>query len=327
MDAPANSVSSLRQPLASDPAILPLPFDPARLRGLSERLMQSHHQNNYTGAVKRLHAIRAQLAALDWTTAAGFVLNGLKREELIAANSMGLHELYFASLGGDGALKQAGKPAGLGVGLNRDFGGFERWRTEFMALATAMGGGAGWALLSWSARENRLINHWAADHTHLLSGASPILALDMYEHAYHMDFGANAKAYVAAFMDNIDWDGVALRHANAIEASTVAFAASADEVQRSDSIKRIDVRRKGAYEAAPDAIAGAVWRDPEHVDEWAGELAGAEVVVYCVYGHEAGRSTAARLRDSGIAARFLSGGIEDWKKSGRPLTKKCRVPP
>jgi len=305
-----------------NPAIIPLPFDPAKLRGLSERLLVSHHQNNYSGAVKRLHAIRAELAALDWTAASGFRINGFKREELIAANSMALHELYFASLGGDGKLKTAGKPAGFRVGLNRDFGSFERWSAEFTSLATALGGGSGWALLSWSARENRLVNHWAADHTHLLAGANPILALDMYEHSYHMDFGANARAYVAAFMENIDWDGVALRYAAAVDGSTAMLAVGAEELQKTASTKRIDVRRKGAYEAAPEVIEGAIWRDPEKVDEWAGEVAGSEVVVYCVFGHEVGQSTAARLRDAGVAARFLSGGIEDWKKAGRPLISK-----
>ena len=304
------------------PEIRPLPFDAARLRGLSERLLQSHHQNNYAGAVKRLHAIREQLAALDWTVAPGFAINGLKREELIAANSMLLHELYFASLGGDGVLKQSGKPAGLAVGLNRDFGSVERWRAEFTALATALGGGSGWALLSWSAREQCLVNHWAADHTHRLAGATPILALDMYEHAYHMDLGANAKAYVAAFMDNIDWDAVALRYATAVEASTAPFAANPDEVQRAGAVMRIDVRRKGAFDAGKDMIASAVWRDPEQVDDWARELSGKEVVVYCVYGHEVSQSTAARLRDAGVAARYLVGGIEAWKADGRPTQLK-----
>ena len=302
--------------------VQPLTFEPERLRGLSARLLQSHHQNNYAGAVKRLQAIRAQLAALDWATTPGFVINGLKREELIAANSMALHELYFASLGGDGALKPSGKPAGFAVGLKRDFGSVERWRAEFMALASALGGGSGWALLSWSDREHRLVNHWAADHTHLLAGATPLLALDMYEHAYHMDFGADAKAYVAAFMENIDWDSVSLRYAAAVEASTAALAASADEAQHAANLMRIDVRRKGTYDASLDRIDGAVWRDPERVDEWAREFAGAEVLVYCVYGHEVGQSTAARLRDAGIAARYLAGGIEDWKKSGRSVQPK-----
>jgi Fe-Mn family superoxide dismutase len=304
------------------PTILPLPFEPARLRGLSERLLQSHHQNNYGGAVKRLHAIRAQLASLDWVAASSFAINGLKREELIATNSMVLHELYFASLGGDGALKAAGKPAGLAVGLKRDFGSVERCRAEFVALATAMGGGSGWALLSWSARENRIMTHWAADHAHLLAGATPILALDMYEHAYHMDFGADVKAYVAAFMENVNWEGAALRYAAAVEASSAALAIAADEVEKSAALKRIDVRRKGAFDAGPDIIAGAQWRDPENVDQWAQEYSGAEVVVYCVYGHEVGQSTAARLRDAGVAAHFLSGGIEDWRKAGRPVQKK-----
>jgi Fe-Mn family superoxide dismutase len=302
--------------------VQPLSFDPERLRGLSARLLQSHHQNNYAGAVKRLQVIRTQLGALDWVATPGFVVNGLKREELIAANSMTLHELYFASLGGDGVLKPSGKPAGFAVGLKRDFGSVERWRTEFMALAAGMGGGSGWAMLSWSDREHRLVNHWAADHAHVLAGATPLLALDMYEHAYHLDFGADAKAYIAAFMQNVDWDGVSLRYASAVEASTPALAASADEAQRAANLRRIDVRRKGAYDASPDRIDGAVWRDPESVDDWAQELVGAEVLVYCVYGHEVGQSTAARLRDAGVAARYLVGGIEAWKAAGRPVQAK-----
>jgi superoxide dismutase, Fe-Mn family len=150
----------------------------------------------------------------------------------------------------------------------------------------------------------------------------PILALDMYEHAYHLDFGADARAYVAAFMDNIDWDGVSLRYAAAVAASTSGLAVNADEVQSSGGLQRIDVRRKGAFEAAPDAIEGAVWRDPERVDEWGHEFAGKDVVLYCVYGHEVGQSTAARLRDGGVSARFLAGGIEQWKAAGRPVRAK-----
>lgn len=304
------------------PDMLPLTIDPAKLRGLSARLIESHHRNNYGGAVKRLRAIRTMLAALDWSSAPNFMVNGLKREELVAANSMLLHELYFACLGGDGALKPAGKPAGFAVGLARDFGSVARWRSEFVALATALAGGSGWALLSWSAREQRLLNHWASDHTQLLAGATPILALDMYEHSYHMDFGADAKAYVAAYMDNVDYDAVALRYAAAVEASTAALAAGADEVLGSGNAALLDVRRKGAYESAPDRITGAQWRDPERVEDWAREFAGAEVVVYCVYGHEVGQSTAARLRDAGVTARYLAGGIEAWKQAGRPVQSK-----
>lgn len=190
----------------------PLPFDPKRLSGLSEKLIASHHENNYGGAVKRLNAIAEQLAALDFAKTPGFVLNGLKREELIAGNSMILHECYFESLGGDGNL--AATPL-LG-GLARDFGSVERWRAEFVAMGKALGGGSGWVLLAWSGRDRRLVNQWAADHTHILAGGIPVLALDMYEHSYHMDFGARAGDYVDAFMRNIAWERVADRYRSAI---------------------------------------------------------------------------------------------------------------
>ena len=83
-----------------DLQLRPLTINLAALNGLSEELILSHHANNYTGAVKRLDAIRQQLAHLDWPTAPVFMINGLKREELIAANSAWLHELYFDMLGG-----------------------------------------------------------------------------------------------------------------------------------------------------------------------------------------------------------------------------------
>src|SRR5213594_2883503 len=182
----------------------PLPFEAKRLTGLSERLILSHYENNYGGAVKRLNSITEQLGKLDFASAPVFLINGLKREELIAANSMTLHELYFANLGeGDG-------PSGaLARALERDFGSVERWRTEFAAMGKALGGGSGWVLLAHSPRDDKLINQWAADHTHALAGASPILALDMYEHSYHIDYGAKAAAYVDAFMENIHWQRVA----------------------------------------------------------------------------------------------------------------------
>jgi Fe-Mn family superoxide dismutase len=121
-----------------DLQLRPLAIDLDRLDGLSPRLIASHHENNYAGAVKRLAAIRHQLAALDWGTAPVFVINGLKREELIAANSAFLHELYFDGLGGDGVLPSSG----LSTALERDFGSIDRWRAEFTALAKAMGGGS-----------------------------------------------------------------------------------------------------------------------------------------------------------------------------------------
>ncbi|SDY15949.1 superoxide dismutase [Nitrosomonas sp. Nm33] len=178
----------------------PLACDPAKLTSLSEKLIVSHYENNYGGAVKRLNAITTQLAELDFANAPVFVLNGLKREELIASNSMILHEVYFDSLGNSGVLS-----GDLNAALVRDFGSIERWRAEFTAMGKALGGGSGWVLLTYSPRDDKLVNQWASDHTHTLAGATPILALDMYEHSYHMDYGAKAAAYVDAFMQNINW--------------------------------------------------------------------------------------------------------------------------
>lgn len=181
----------------------PLACDPKRLRGLSEKLILSHYENNYGGAVKRLGAITAQLEKLDFASAPVFVLNGLKREQLIAANSMILHELYFANLG-----QGPGPEGALADALARDFGGIERWKAEFVAMGKALGGGSGWVLLAYSHRDRILLNQWAADHTQSLAHSTPILALDMYEHSYHMDYGAKAAAYVDAFMENINWTKV-----------------------------------------------------------------------------------------------------------------------
>ena len=156
-------------------AVKELACDPARIKGMSEKLIVSHYENNYGGAVNRLNAITAQLAAVDFAKAPGFVINGLKREELIASNSMILHELFFASLGDESA------PEGeLHDALTRDFGSVDRWRAEFSAMGKAQGGGSGWVLLTWSPRDLKLVNQWAMDHTTTLAGGCPNLSLDMY---------------------------------------------------------------------------------------------------------------------------------------------------
>ena len=196
----AAALATTRVTAAPKPVARPLPFDPGAVPGLSEKLLTSHHDNNYVGAVNRLGAISAEFAALDPATAPGYRINGLKREELIAWNSMILHEVYFAGFGA------ADRPStGLAQALERDFGSVDRWAAEFSAIGKALGGGSGWVLLTWSRRDGRLVNTWAADHTMTLADGAPLLALDMYEHAYQMDYGARAGAYVDAFMKVVSW--------------------------------------------------------------------------------------------------------------------------
>lgn len=160
----------------------------------------SHYENNYIGAVKRLNAIAQELATLDFDKAPGFQINGLKREELIAANSMILHEVYFAGLGEGNA-----PGADLAQAIDRDFGGFERWRSEFVGMGKALGGGSGWVILTYDKHGKRLVNSWANDHTQNIAGGDPLLALDMFEHAYQMDFGAKAANYVKIVMEAFNW--------------------------------------------------------------------------------------------------------------------------
>jgi Fe-Mn family superoxide dismutase len=177
----------------------PLSFDPASIAGLSEKLLTSHHANNYTGAVKRLALIEAELDA-GAATMPGFRLNGLKREALIAYNSMVLHEIYFASFAGTEAPDKR-----LSAQMAKDFGSLDAWRAEAAAMGKALAGGSGWVLLSWSPRLQRLRNDWAADHTMTAADGAVLYALDLYEHAYAMDYGANAGAYVDAALKAQRW--------------------------------------------------------------------------------------------------------------------------
>ena len=306
--------------------VLPLPFKPHRLDGLSDRLMVSHYENNYGGAVRRLNAIEGRLQTLDWGTAPVFDVNGLGRERLIAANSMLLHEAYFDALGG------SGEPfGGLARALERDFGSVDRWRSEFTAMGKALAGGSGWVLLTWSERLGRLTNQWAADHCHTLADGAPVLALDMYEHAYAMDFGAKAGAYVDAFMRNIHWDRMETRHGRALDPAVTrtpwpnpdvpkVTAAELRAMQdRGEEITLIDVCLAEDLPRRSDVIPGARFLAREAMDEWAADLPrDRPLVAYCIYGFQVSGEATAELRRRGLDARLLAGGITAWHAMGGP---------
>jgi len=302
---------------------------PWLLNGLSPRLIESHYENNYGGALRRLNAISEQLAALDFASTPGHVLNGLKREELVALNSTLLHELYFASLGGDGQPTK-----GMAQALAEQFGSLERWRAEFRAMGYALGGGSGWVILAYVPRDGRLINQYAAEHSQSVAGGVPILALDMYEHAYHMDFGANARAYVDTFMRNLDWPALEARHGDACKVAPPRpleqpeFGAvqgiGVEEVREMMAAGRpvqvIDVRPRHFVSRQQDIAAGIPWRDPEQLQEWIGELSKSEpVVVYCAYGFHIGCKTAIKLREAGFDAKYMNSGHSGWRAVGAPV--------
>lgn len=184
----------------------PLPFDAKTLRGLSEKLMTSHWENNYSGAVKALNATRAKLAAYVSSHDPPYLYNEFKREQLIRTGSVVLHELYFENLGGDGKA-----PANVRTTLSAAFGSFDAWETEFRKIGQGLGGGSGWVVLGYNEHLKLLENYWLADHAHHPAHTRPVLVLDMYEHAYHIDYGAAAAKYIDAFFANVQWDAVAKR--------------------------------------------------------------------------------------------------------------------
>ena len=297
----------------------PISFKPPRLKGLSARLMASHYENNYGGAVRRLNAIRGDLAALDPASAPGFRLNGLKREELIATNSMLLHEIYFDSLGEGGG----GDPSGaLADAIARDFGSIARWQAEFVAMGKALGGGSGWVLLTRSPRDGSLSNVWAADHTHGLAGGTPLLALDMYEHSYHLDFGANAGAYVDAFMANIAWARVAARFEGIAPEKKPHMVTTPDAQKMladEPDLIVIDARLEADATTVPVRLRGARRAPPDRIDAVAASLPkGAKALVYCAWGFEIGGDAAAKQRERGIDAVAVAGGIGAWRADGLP---------
>jgi superoxide dismutase, Fe-Mn family len=321
-------------------AVRPFLLKPQRMNGLSERLLVSHYENNYGGALRRLNAIRARLAVLDWGQVPVFEINGLKREELIAAGSVILHEIYFDSLGGDGDNPPTGlaqPTAGLAQALERDFGSVVSWRAEFTAMAKALAGGSGWVILAWSERLGRLINQWAADHAHGLPGATPILALDMYEHAYHLDFGASAAAYVDQVMANLNWERIGARYRVAIgeeageeelflpfgaptqeeariSAEELKVALEADEDRRPvllDLCLPVDLPRR------TDMLAGASMHAPAALPRWVEDLPrGRPIAVYCIFGFQVSGRAVTELRQRGYDARALIGGITAWHAIG-----------
>jgi Fe-Mn family superoxide dismutase len=182
--------------------VKPLPFDATKLKGLSEKLVTSHHQNNYSGAVRRLNQIQQQIGSLP-KDAAPYQMGSLKREELIATNSMILHEFYFGNLGDDG--KVSGTIVDL---LKTQYGTFEAWEHDFRLTGMSLAGGSGWVILNYDLHENAVHNYWAWDHAHSLAWGIPLLVMDMYEHSYQMDYGADAGRYIDAFFQNINWDEV-----------------------------------------------------------------------------------------------------------------------
>jgi len=225
----------------------------------------------------------------------------------VAITPASLNTLYVDTLGGTG---QTMVPA-MDLALAASFGSVALWRAQFMALGAALGAGPGWVVLTFLPGEGRLVNQSVPGALETSAQGEPLLALDM---------AAQAGAGSEAFLADIDWDKVYARYQHAVHAVGDALAADPERLAQA---VLLDVRRAGVFEQATTVMPGATWRDPANVAEWATELpADQEVIVYCVYGHEVGRTTAMQLKARGVNARFLAGGIDAWQKAGHPVQAK-----
>jgi superoxide dismutase, Fe-Mn family len=319
--------------------ITPIAVRPSTLSGISEQMVVSHYENHYGSAVRTLNAVHRELAALDAGTAP-YRLRGLKREELSLMGSVALHELYFGNLGG---FRRAGPNSGLGrpdwregpdafvAEIAADFGSATAWRREFVGTAQSLAGGSGWVLLTYSRRQKRFWNQMATDHTEAAVDAGPVLVLDMYEHAYQMDFGANATAYIDTFFRNINWESVLKRIEAArkdqpppnedpswtTDVPSLSVEELAAQIANGSGVQIVDARPREHMSRHGDLMAGATWRDPDRVEEWITDLTpGKPVAVYCSYGFDVGRNVAKTLIERGFDARFLRGGVSAWYAVG-----------
>jgi len=185
-----------------DHKVTDLPFAPAKLKGLSAAMLTSHHDNNYAGAVKNLNKVELELAKVTKDTP-GFEVASLRERELTYTNSKILHEHYFGNLGGDG--KRSGN---LDKRLAAQFGTAARWEELFRATAMSLGGGSGWVILDLNYATGDLRIYGTGGHSQAVAFGQPLLVLDMFEHAYAIDFGAAHAKYIDAYFANIQWSEV-----------------------------------------------------------------------------------------------------------------------
>lgn len=177
------------------------PLNYEKLDGLSERQLKEHHDVLYGGYITKWNQIQEMLESADKSQANATYseIRELKTEQSFALDAIKLHEAYFAGLGGSGT------PEGDVLEMiNEDFGSFGNWQNDFTACGISA---RGWVILSYDLDENKLFNFTCDAHNHGgIWSNIPILVLDVYEHAYMIDYGVDRKSYLQAYFKNIDWN-------------------------------------------------------------------------------------------------------------------------
>jgi len=180
------------------------PLKYSELDGLSAKQLKEHHDVLYAGYVKKIGEIEDKLKTVDLSSvnATYSDLRELKSEETFALNGVKLHEGYFDNMA-KGGMEPSGKIKEL---MEESFGSYDNWEKEFKAIGLAA---RGWVVLGYDLEEKRLRNVLCDSHNqggvwNMLS----LLIMDVYEHAYFIDYATGRKAYIEAFFKNIDWQFV-----------------------------------------------------------------------------------------------------------------------
>lgn len=168
-----------------------LPF--SKLNGISDKTIEIHWGKLYQGYIKKWQELQEKLKQ--------GVSRDLKAEESFLADAVILHEGYFDVLGGNG------QPVGeITEAITKDFGSFEKWQEEFKSLGLVS---RGWVILVFDFNDGKLRNYIADTHNSFgVWGVAPVAVLDMYEHAYFLDFGTDKKAYIETFFQNLNWEAI-----------------------------------------------------------------------------------------------------------------------
>ena len=181
------------------------------LNGISARTMEEHYEL-YKGYIGKTNEIQEKLDSVDRASANQIYseIRGLKHDETFAANGQILHEIYFSIMGGDGQAK--GEVVDK---IKEDFGTFAAWEEDFKASAMCA---RGWVVLAYDPTDGRLHNFIGdSQNQGGVWGTFPILNCDTYEHSYFIDYGSDRKAYVEAFMRNVNWTEVNRRYTAATQ--------------------------------------------------------------------------------------------------------------
>jgi len=276
-------------------AIQPLTFKPPKLRDVSRKHLDTVYEQHYGGLLREHNQLDAGQTDAQAQTAA----------------EVALFENYLAAL----TDEDVGAPSTkLAAALDQGTGGAAGWQASLKELAKA--NASGWVIAARADGEDTLVNQWTASRTAAPTKSRIVFALPIDRSIVAIDFADDTDAYVDAVLGNVNWsvlnarfDGTELPASDVPACSVESLV---DAMAAGDSVRLLDVRQPDDLDG--EKVKGSEWYDPAKVDDWAASLKDeSDVVVYCVYGGWVSAGAAEALRERGIKARLLAGGISSWR--------------